>query len=62
MLGWIAIPLTSMLKTSKNIESTIRPGKGGFGVGGGDRAKRDSVDDGATHFDAQDEQINGLIN
>ena len=39
-LSRIAAPLTSMLKTSGSTESTIRPGKGGVGVG------VDSNDDG----------------
>ena len=51
-----------MLKTSRSIESTTRPGKGGVGIGGGGRAERDGVDDGATHLDAQDEHIDGPIN
>ena len=39
----IAAPLTSMLKTSGSTESTIRPGKGGVGVGGygGDNGDHD---------------------
>ena len=49
-----------MLKTSGSTESTARPrkdGVGDVGNGGGD-----SIDDGATHLDAQDKLINGLIN
>ena len=42
----IAASLTSMLKTSGSTESTIRPGKGGVGVGDDGRAERDGIDDG----------------
>ena len=41
-----------MLKTSESTKSTIRPEKGGVGVGGDGRAERNDVNNGATHLNA----------
>ena len=46
------MPLTSKLKTSGSIESTTRPGKGRFGVGGDDSDDGGHVDCGSRNGDS----------
>ena len=53
--NWIAVPLTSLLKTSGSIESKTRPGEGRVGVGGS-RARREGnkLDKSKLHNDEVD--------